>query len=541
MWYQDAIIYGIDVEKFADGNGDGIGDFIGLTSKLPYLRKLGITCIWLLPFFDTPNRDNGYDIRDYYRLNPQTGTMGDFIEFIRRAGEHGIRVIVDLVVNHTSTEHPWFEAARRDARSRFRDYYIWSDSPPAIDTNNTTIFPGEEDNVWTYDEVANAYYFHRFYHFQPELNIANEEVREEVAKIMQYWMAFGVAGFRIDAAPIMIGENGLRRSEPRDPHGVLHDMNAVLRERLPDGLMMGEANVEPEKLSEFFGDGQGLGLLLNFYLNAFFFLALAREDAAPVAQALTELPQTPQDCGWGNFLRSLDELDLSRLTGEERQETYARFAPDESMRLYGRGIRRRIAPMLDGDQRRMEMVHSLILSLPGTAVMMYGDEIGLGEDLEVRGRDAVRVPMQWSGGRNGGFSDAPVKKMIQAPVQNGRFGYKSVNVDAQENDPASLLNKVRALVALRRQHELIHRAQLEAMETGHSAVLGHRCSDQGGGLLFLHNFSGRSARVDIGTALGRAGQVKDLVNGEIYPIDGSRLKLQLRPYQYIWGQLEKVG
>jgi maltose alpha-D-glucosyltransferase/alpha-amylase len=408
-----------------------------------------------------------------------------------------------------------------------------------VDVDGGTIFPGEEDSVWTYDEVANAYYFHRFYKFQPELNIANPEVRREIAKVMQFWMSFGLAGFRVDAAPIMIGENGLERSEPRDPHGVLKDMNTVLRERRPEGLLMGEANVEPKKLKEFFGAGQGLGLLFNFYLNAFFFLALAREDSAPIAQALTELPQPPQDCGWANFLRSLDELDLSRLSEEERQETFGALAPQETMQLYGRGIRRRIAPMLDGDVKRMELVHSLVLSLPGTTVLMYGDEIGIGEDLGQQGRNAVRVPMQWSGERNAGFSTAPAKDLVQAVVTEGAFSYKRLNVEAQDKDPNSLLNRVRKLVALRRQHPIIHKAPLQALETGTTAVLGHRCPDEGGGLLMLHNLSRKAAKVDIGTALGRAAHLRDLITGETHGIDKGRLKLELQPYQYIWGLLEK--
>lgn len=538
MWYQDAIIYAVDVEKFADSDGDGVGDFKGLTAKLPYLRSLGVTCVWLLPFFDTPDRDNGYDIRDYYRVNPRTGTLEDFVEFIQRSGEQGMRVIADLVVNHTSNEHPWFEAARRDERSCFRNYYIWAEVPPRLDPDDENIFPGEEDSVWTYDEVAHAYYFHRFYDFQPDLNIRNDQVRAEILKIVDYWVSLGVYGFRVDAAPIMIGENGLARSAPEDPHGPLREINHHLTQRHADGLLLGEANVKPEEISRFFGSGNQLGLLFNFLLNAYLYLAFAREDATPINQALALLPLPPETCGWANFVRTLDELDLSRLSADERQETYKVFAPDPGMRLYDRGIRRRLAPMFSNDKRRLELAYSLLFGLPGSPAMIYGDEIGLGEDLSQQARNAVRVPMQWSAARNAGFSSAPAKDLIQPVVKDGPFSYRKVNVEMQDADPKSLLNRIRHFAKLRREHPQIGRAPLQPIATGNPAVFGHRVQHEGGGLIMLHNLSRKAQSVNLETGLMGAGALRDIIGDSTHKIAGGKAKIKLAAYGSIWGRVE---
>ncbi|MGQ4274258.1 alpha-amylase family protein [Terrihabitans sp. B22-R8] len=537
MWYQDAVIYSVDVRRFADSNGDGIGDFPGLTAKLPYLSSLGVSLVWLLPFFETPGYDNGYDVSNYYRVDPNTGTLQDFIHFVQKAGEHGIRVIADLVVNHTSNEHPWFEASRRDPKSRFRNFYMWTDMPPKLDPDDTPIFPGEEDSVWTYDEIARSYYFHRFYKYQPDLNVANDEVRHEITKIIDFWMAFGLAGFRVDAAPIIVGENGLASSEPEDPHGPLRDMHRELCHRMPDGLLVGEANVPPAEIKKFFGQGDQLGLLFNFLLNSYLYHALAREEAAPITEALTLLPVPPEKCGWANFLRTLDELDLSRLTEADRQETFAVFARDPDMRLYERGIRRRLAPMLEGDQRRLEMIHSLLFSLPGSPTLVYGDEIGLGEDLSQDARNSVRVPMQWSGGRNAGFSSAAATKLVQPIVKQGKFSHRRVNVEKQDADPNSLLNKIRRFSVVRRESEAIKRAALQAIHTGHKAVLGHRCQHDGGGLIMLHNLSRKPARVSINSGFSGEGSFTDLISNNVITFTDGQIQMTLPPYGYSWGQL----
>lgn len=461
-WYANAIIYGIDVAKFADSNGDGIGDFVGLTQRIPYLSDLGITCIWLLPFYCTPDEDNGYDISDYYLVSESVGTRDEFLAFLHKAGEHGIRVIIDLVVNHTSDQHPWFQAARHDNKCRYRDYYVWNHTPPPIQVSEESIFPGEETSVWTYDEVARAYYFHKFYHFEPELNIANPQVRQEILRVVDYWLAFGITGFRIDAAPLLITDNGLKRADPTDHHGIFLELHKFLRERRADGVFLGEVNLAPEELSAYFGGGKQFGLLFNFYMAAHLFAALGTEQAAPIHAALEALPIPPRGCAWAGFLRNLDELDLSKVSEPARNMVFEAFAPTPEMRIFGRGIRRRLAPMLGGDTRRIALAFSLLFSLPGSPLFVYGDEIGLGEDLSQKGRDAVRVPMQWSAETNAGFSKARPSRLTQPVVTKGKFSHKRINVAAQQADPNSLFHRVRALIDLRRRHTVIGEARSAA-------------------------------------------------------------------------------
>jgi maltose alpha-D-glucosyltransferase/alpha-amylase len=379
-WYENATFYAIDVEAFADGNGDGIGDFAGLTDRLDYLEGLGVDCLWLLPFYLSPNRDNGYDVADYYGVDDRHGTLGEFVEFVREADRRGIRVIVDLVVNHTSDQHPWFQQARSDPDSEYRDYYVWHDDPPdEPDPRRGPVFPGEEESVWSYDEVAEAFYYHRFYHFQPDLNLANSDVREEIRKIMGFWLQLGVSGFRVDAATLMIdNKGGLESTKLEDPYGVLKDMRHFVERRGDDAILLAEADDAPEHLADYFGDGDEMNVLFNFLLDAYLVLALAEQEAEPIRKVLDLLPDPPAECQWANFLRNYDELNIGRLPESDQQTVFETFAPEEDMRIYGRGIRRRLAPMLDGDRARIELAYSLLFSLPGTPLIVYGDEIGMG-------------------------------------------------------------------------------------------------------------------------------------------------------------------
>lgn len=532
-WYLDAVIYGIDVEKFADGNGDGVGDFVGLKEKLPYLNNLGVTCLWLLPFFGSPNRDNGYDVSDFYAIRPQVGTRRDFLAFLHSAGEHGMRVIIDLVVNHTSNEHPWFEAARRDDQTRYRDYYVWSADPPPVEAGAASIFPGEEPTVWTYDEVARAYYFHKFYHFQPELNIANLQVREEIERIVDYWLAFGVSGFRLDAAPLIIGQNGLEHANPRDPHGVLRDLGAYIEKRRPDGLLLGEVNLAPKEMAQYFGQGDQLGLLFNFMLACYIFAAMAKEEAAPIEEALSLLPEPPAGCGWANFLRNLDDLDFSQVPGDLKEAAIDAFAPEKNMQIFGRGIRRRLAPMLGGDQRRIELAFSIIFSLGGPPLFVYGDEIGLGEDLSREGREAVRLPMQWNGKRNGGFSDAAVGKLVHRPLADGPYSFKHINVEKQNQDPGSLLNSVKRLIMLRRKTKIFASGRIVKFKANNPAILAHGFEDAGSLLLIIHNLSGRKVIADIELDAVHHSKLTDLATGETYE-KSKTVRTSLAPYGYHW-------
>jgi trehalose synthase len=433
LWWKNAVIYCVDVELYADSDGDGVGDLPGLTGKVDYLAGLGVTCVWLMPFYPTPNKDNGYDISDFYGVDPRLGTLGDLVEFLRAARERGIRVIADLVVNHTSDEHPWFQSARADERSPLRDFYVWADEQPKGPKG--VVFPDAEDSNWDYDEVAGKWYLHRFYSHMPDLNIANPRVREEISKVVGYWLELGLSGFRVDAAPFVIELEGTDHDRGEDPHAYLRDLRAFTNRRRGDAILLAEANLPPDDQRRFFGDegGDEMHMLFNFILNQHVFLAMVRHDPAPIVTALQELPEIPEANQWANFIKNHDELTLDKLTEAEREEVFAALAPDPDMRSFGRGIRRRVPPMLDGDRHRVELLYSLLLTLPGTPVLLYGEEIGLGDDQRVEGRAAVRVAMQWTAGFTTGEAAVPL-------VTEGPFAPGKVNVADQRRDPESLLN-----------------------------------------------------------------------------------------------------
>ena len=378
LWYKNAVIYCLDVGTFADGNGDGVGDFRGACDRLPYLAGIGVTCVWLLPFYQSPRRDDGYDVEDYYSVDKRFGTLGDFVDFMHEAAELGIRVIIDLVVNHTSATHPWFKAARADADSPYRDWYIWSRKRPK-DAASGVVFPGVQRSTWTFERKTRAYYFHRFYDFQPDLNMLNPRVRDEIERIMGFWLQLGVTGFRIDAVPFLIEGKGPNEPMGFEQYRYLTDWRRFLSWRRGDAMTLGEANIEPKNTVNFFGDGDRLNLLFNFWANQHLFLAMACEDAQPLVKAYEALPKLPPTAQWANFLRNNDEIDLGRLSDEDRARCFQAFGPEPEMQLYGRGIRRRLAPMLQGDRRRLELMNSLLFTLGGTPVIRYGEEIGMGD------------------------------------------------------------------------------------------------------------------------------------------------------------------
>jgi maltose alpha-D-glucosyltransferase/alpha-amylase len=537
LWYKNAIFYAIDVECYLDSNGDGFGDFKGLIRRLDYLADLGVTCLWLLPFYPSPFRDNGYDVSDHYGVDPRLGSPGEFVEFLREARERGLRVIVDLIANHTSDQHPWFRDARRSPGSIYRDYYIWSEEP--VDTGKKPIVFSEDDpedaSVWEFDEEAGAWYYHTFYPFQPDLNIANPDVRAEIREIMGFWLQLGVSGFRIDAAPHMIEEKGTEG--PEDPHRVMRTLRRFAASRRGDAVLLAETDVEPEQLRHYFGGGDGdeMNVLFNFQLDNYLFLALAREEAEPLRWALRLLPPRPATGQWANFLRNLDELDLERLSEVERQEVYAAFAPKEEMRIYGRGIRRRLAPMLGGDRRRIELAYSLLFTLPGSPLLVYGDEIGLGDDLSLPERWAVRTPMQWSDAPNAGFSAAPAEKLVRPVVAGGDFAYERVNVEAQRRDPESLLNWLREAMRVRRANPVFGWGDCRLVETGHAAVLAHRSEWEGSVVVAVHNLSSKRAQVELNLPEGEADELVNLLG----PDAGrharlSRGRLELEGYGCRW-------
>ncbi|OQW31071.1 MAG: hypothetical protein A4E19_20565 [Nitrospira sp. SG-bin1] len=538
LWYKNAVLYGLDVATFQDSNGDGIGDFPGLIDRLDYLTDLGVTCVWLLPFFPSPNRDNGYDVTDYLGVDPRLGTFDEFHRFVRKAGERGIRVLIDLVMDHTSNEHPWFRAARQDPASRYRRYYTWTDSPPPHEPEKGNIFPDQESSVWTFDEVAGQYYYHRFYHFEPDLDVMHPEVREEIKRVIDFWLSFGVSGFRVDAVSHMI-ESPIPVADPalvHDPHQVLRDLRSFASSRRTDVALLGEADVKLEELRAFFGEGSELHLLYNFFLDNLLFLSLATGRAEPIERALRLLPSIPHECQWINFLRNLDELDLERLTEDEREQVYVAFAPDPEMRIFGRGIRRRLAPML-GDPRKVRMALSLLFSLPGTPMLIYGDEIGMGENLSLDGRNAVRTPMQWSSARHAGFSTAAAQVLTVPVVTKGQFSYRRINVDRQVVEQDSTLNIAKRLIRLRRQCPEWGWGMCRVLATGEPGIFAHSCEWKGQRLIAVHNLAEKAASV-------RLDREPETTLTPLLPNDcrshGDSHRLEIPSYGYGWYRVEKT-
>jgi maltose alpha-D-glucosyltransferase / alpha-amylase len=532
LWYKNAVIYCLNVETFMDSNGDGVGDFAGLTERLPYLAGLGVTCLWLLPFYPSPNKDDGYDVADFYGVHPRTGSPGDFVEFMNHARQLGLRVIIDLVCNHTSDQHPWFKEARRDPSSPRHDWYLWSKARPK-DWNKGMVFPGVQKATWTRDPVAREYYFHRFYDFQPDLNTHHPAVKQEILRIMGFWLELGVSGFRMDAVPFLIEHKGARVRHTRD-YDLLHEMRDFLQWRCRDAILLAEANVPPDESLDYFGaQGDRLQMMLNFWVNQRMFHALASGDSTELADALRATKSRPPAAQWGMFTRSHDELDLGRLTDAQRQVVFNAFAPEPHMRLYGRGIRRRLAPMLNNDRRRLELAYSLMFTLPGTPVMRYGDEIGMGDDLSLPERYAARTPMQWSSDPHGGFSRGRrvIRKVIDHPI----YGFRSVNVADQRRDPGSLLNWTERIVRARKECPEISWGDWQVVRSGTQQVLAMRYDWEGQTAVFVHNFAEKPCAVRIRIdGPGGGTLVNLLAQSESHADESGRHTIELEPYGYRW-------
>ena len=533
LWYKNAVIYAVDIEKYADSDGDGVGDIRGLHDRLEYIATLGVTCLWLLPFHPSPRRDNGYDVVDYFGIDPRLGDIDDFQALVQRAGELGIRLMMDLVMAHTSDEHPWFRASRRDARSRYRGYYIWSDAPRTVPVGHSSAFPGEETTVWTYDAEAHSYYYHRFYAFQPQLDFGNPEVRREAYQVMDFWLAMGVAGFRVDAVPMMVGPDPAVGGY-RDTHGWLRELREAVTRQQPTAALLGEVDLATHQLVEYFGEGDEMNMLFDFFLNGYLWLALAIEDCEPLIKAMRQLPAGPRTCQWVNFLRNLDELNLGWLRPEDRERVYERFAPREEMRVYERGIRRRVAPMLR-DPRRAKLAWALMFSLPGTPMIVYGDELGLGEDLQAPGRDAVRPLMQWSSHRNGGFSSAAARALVRSPLDSGPFSYKRVNAEDQRGDPGSLLSFMTELIAVRRRCPEFALGEWHAFGTACRGVMAHHCIWKDGHVVAVHNLCGKPQEVEIDIRDHHVRQLLPLIGeGTERQVEEGVFSVGLDPYGFRW-------
>jgi maltose alpha-D-glucosyltransferase / alpha-amylase len=538
LWYKNAVIYSLDLETFMDANGDGTGDFEGLSNRLDYLHALGVDTIWLAPFQPSPNKDNGYDIADYYGVDQRHGTGGEFVDFIYKAKKLGIKVIMDLVVNHTSDKHPWFINASSSKDARYRNWYVWSDKKPA-NWNEGMVFPGVQKTTWTLEKKTKSYYFHRFFPFQPDLNTDNPEVRKEIERIMGFWLQLGVDGFRVDAVPFIL-ESPAPDKDPELRFEYLKQMRRFLQWRKGDAVFLGEANVLPEESKDYFGDnGDGIHLMFNFYANQYAFYSLATSDVKPLINALKKTKNKFPYSQWAHFLRNHDELDLGRLTEEERQRVFDEFGPEENMQLYERGIRRRLAPML-GSRKHLEMAYSLMFSLPGTPVIRYGDEIGMGEDLSLKEREAVRTPMQWSSDHNAGFSIAD--KLVHPVVDEGFYSYKHVNVENQRRDPSSLLNWITALIRLRKECPEIGHGDWEIIKTGFDSILGMIYKWNNNTLYIFHNFLNQSQEIVLQKKHSEHRKLIDLMNNiESEADDDNPHTIILEAYGYRWFRADNLS
>jgi maltose alpha-D-glucosyltransferase/alpha-amylase len=531
LWYKNAIVYALNVETFMDGDGDGCGDFEGLTRRLDYLESLGVDALWLAPFQPSPQRDDGYDISDYYNVATRLGSSGDFVEFMRQSESRGIRVIIDLVVNHTSDRHPWFRTARESRDAPTRDWYVWAPKRPP-NWRSGTVFPGVQRDTWTRDPKTREWYYHRFYDHEPDLNLENPHVREELRRIMGYWLQLGVAGFRVDALPFLLEKPSRVGGRASTDFDLLHRIRDMVQWRRGDAVLLAEANVPPDQNGRYFADGDGVHMMFNFWANQHLFASLATQDARPLAQALRETRSLPEGAQWAHFLRNHDELDLGHLDDDARDAVFREFGPEPSMQLYDRGIRRRLAPML-GDRRRIELAYSLLFSLPGTPVLRYGDEIGMGDNLRLRERMAIRTPMQWSAGHQAGFSSAD--RTVAPVIQRGLYSADNVNVEQQWRDPSSLLRWTSRLIRARKACPEIGWGTWDIIPTRPPNVLAIEYAWRGTSLVCVHNLAGHPVEVSLSPSTDERGVLANVITDEISTAgrDGVH-RIDLDAYGYRW-------
>jgi maltose alpha-D-glucosyltransferase/alpha-amylase len=532
LWWKKAVVYCVDVETFLDSDGDGCGDLVGLIERIDYLAGIGVSCLWLMPFYPSVQLDDGYDITDFYGIDGRLGTAGDFAELIRTADDRGIRVIADLVVNHTSDRHRWFQAGR-DPSSPYHGYYVWAEEKPD-EKPGDVVFPDQEKSNWQWDAKARKWYLHRFYRHQPDLNVANTQVRDEIAQVVGYWLQQGLAGFRIDAVPFLIEPTGIPEDAIPDPHKLLRELRRAIGRRRGEAVLMGEVNLPPDQQRAFFGDEDGdeLHMVLNFTVNQAMYLAFARGEAEPLVRALRALPEIPHECQWANFVRNHDELTLDKLSESEREEVFAAFGPEPEHRLYGRGLRRRLPSMVGDDRDRIRLAYSLAFSLPGTPVLFYGEEIGMHESLDIPGRMSVRSPMQWSSERHRGFTTAG--EPGRRPLAPG-----DAEVTAQRRDPESLLTWMELLIRRRRECPELGFGEMTILESGDPAVLAHRSDWDDSTVVAVHSFAAEPREVQI--EVGDADAVVDLFGADELEAPGGRVAVELGRYGHRWFRIRRHG
>ena len=539
-WYKDAIFYEVSVKAFADSDGDGSGDLRGLIGKLDYLRDLGVDALWLLPIFPSPLRDDGYDVADYTDIHPRFGTLDDFKALLVEAHKRDLRIIVELVINHTSDQHPWFQASRdpqHPDHARYRDWYVWSDTDQRY-TETRIIFLDTEPSNWTFDPVRGQYFWHRFFSHQPDLNYDNPEVQRAMLRVVQYWIDLGADGFRIDAPPYLYEREGTNCENLPETHAYLKRLRAFVDAYAPGTFLLSEANMWPEEVIQYFGDGDEMHMNYHFPLMPRIFLALAKADRAPILAIMARTPDLPEPCQWGTFLRCHDELTLEMVTPEDRAFMWDFYAPEPRMRL-NLGIRRRLTPLLDNDRRRIEVANSMLLTLIGSPFIYYGDEIGMGDNIWLDDRDGVRTPMQWDAGPNAGFSDAPAENLYAPVIDDAVFGYRQVNVAAQRADEGSLWHWMQRVLAIRKQHPVFGRGTLRFLEPYNSTILAYVRSDGAQTILVFNNLSAKSQHVTVDLRAYTGKVPRDLLADVVWDsIGGTPYTFTLTPYGYLWLALE---
>ncbi len=537
LWYKDALIYQLHVKAFLDSNANGIGDFKGLTEKLDYLQELGVTALWLLPMYPSPFKDDGYDIANYLEIHPEYGTLQEFKSFLQEAHRRDLRVITELVVNHTSDQHPWFQEARRNPASPYRDYYVWSDTDKKF-ADTRIIFTDTEKSNWAWDPEAKMYYWHRFFSHQPDLNYDNPAVRREVIDVMKFWLDMGVDGLRADAVPYLVEREGTSCENLAETHTVLKEIRKAVDEAYPDRMLLAEANQWPVDVRPYFGNGDEFHMAFHFPLMPRIFMAIKKEDRHPITEIMSQTPPIPPNCQWGLFLRNHDELTLEMVTHDERDYMYREYAADPRMKI-NIGIRRRLAPLMDNDRRKIELLNSLLFTMPGTPIIYYGDELGMGDNIYLGDRNGVRTPMQWTGDRNAGFSKADTA-MLYSPLNvDPVYGYQALNVEAQVRVPNSLLNWTKRMLAVRKRYRTFGRGTLEWIKPANRAILAYVRKYGGETLLMVHNLAGSAQPVELDLRRFIGAEVIELLNEVRFPqVAEHPYQLSLAPYGFFWFRLE---
>jgi maltose alpha-D-glucosyltransferase/alpha-amylase len=538
LWFKRAVFYEIHIRGFFDGNDDGAGDFRGLIDKLDYLQWLGIDCIWLLPMYASPLRDGGYDIADFFLIHPDYGTVEDFRTFVEAAHQRGIRVIADLVMNHTSNDHPWFQESRSSADSPKRDWYVWSDADERY-PEARIIFIDSEPSNWTWDPVAGQYYWHRFFSHQPDLNFDNPEVQEAMLNVLRFWLDLGIDGFRLDAVPYLYERDGTNGENLPETHEYLKRVRAEVDSRYPDRVLLAEANQWPEDVVHYFGEGDECHMAFHFPVMPRMFMSLRREEAKPILEILDRTPAIPDNAQWGLFLRNHDELTLEMVTDEERDYMYAEYAKDPRMKL-NLGIRRRLAPLLDNGRDEIELMHAILFSLPGAPVLYYGDEIGMGDNVYLGDRDGVRTPMQWTGDRNGGFSRADFAQLYLPPLMDPVYGFGAVNVEAQLRTPTSLLRWLHRFIALRKEHPVFGVGTYEPLRPENPRIFAHVRRYEDDVVLCVHNLARSAQAVELDLAEFEGWVPEEMLGRSRFPRIGELpYLLTLTPRGWFWFQLRR--